>query len=91
MNFEFLRTNRSLAIITPDRNTAHSPVIARDRDAGGLCTPSVGCAHPTLLAEKWAASVVACCNTSVLRNSRHVVYAVVKNECLSPGASNYVG
>ena len=51
MNYEFLSTNRSLTIITPDRNTAHSPVIARERAAGGLRTTSVGCAHPTLLAK----------------------------------------
>ena len=30
----------------------HSPVIARERAAGGLRTTSVGCSHPTLLAKK---------------------------------------
>ena len=41
--------------------------MARERAAGRHGTTSVGCAHPTLLAKKWAESVAACTVTRLLK------------------------
>ena len=60
------RTNGLLLKYTRDRNTCHPPAIARERAAGRRRTTSVCCAHPTLLAKKWAESAAASWKTSVI-------------------------